>query len=98
LVYSGFGLERFHCSTILLYPDQEFSESEEEAEHCNKKESSMDSISVGSPYLRLPGSDDDEVVCKRPGSGCSSFTTESGYSNVLSEISEDDYSKYSVYR
>jgi hypothetical protein len=66
----------FFSGCILLYPDQEFSESEEETEHCNKKDS---------PDMRLPGSDD-EVVCKRPESGCSSFTTGSVYSNVLSEM------------
>ena len=66
--------------------DQEFSESEEETEHCNKKDS---------PDMRLPGSDD-EVVCKRPESGCSSFTTGSVYSNVLSEISEDSYNSDST--
>ncbi|XP_052088108.1 CNK3/IPCEF1 fusion protein-like isoform X1 [Mytilus californianus] len=75
----------------------EFSESDDETlDSANTSNTSKDTDSSGhgSPDIRsrLPVSEDDEVVFRNRGSGCSSFTTGSLYSCVPTEFSDNSES------
>lgn len=79
---------------LLFFSDiAEFSESDDETlDSANTSNTSKDTDSSGhgSPDIRsrLPVSEEDEVVFRNRGSGCSSFTTGSLYSCVPTEFSD----------